>query len=64
MKHWFLETFLPMWAKETVFADNRKLRLENRQLSRKIQLLESYIDGLQAGIRLGRKVSIYNGGKQ
>ena len=64
MKKWFLERFLPMWAKETVFADNRKLRQENRQLSKKVQLLESYIDGMQAGVRLGRKVSIYNGGKQ
>ena len=64
MKRWFLERFLPMWAKETVFADNRQLRRENRQLLQKVKLLESYIDGLQAGLRAAKKVSIYNGGKQ
>ena len=64
MKKWFLERFLPMWAKETVFADNRRLHRQNQQLEQKVRLLESYIDGLQAGLRTGRKVNIYNGGKQ
>ena len=63
MKKWFLERFLPMWAKETVFADNRQLRRENKQLCQKVALLESYIEGLQAGLRLGKKVNVYNGGK-
>lgn len=61
MKRWFLERFLPMWAKETVFADNRRLHRENRALQQKVKLLESYIDGLQTGLRAARKVS---GGKQ
>lgn len=63
LKNWFLETFLPMWAKETVLSDNRALRRENRQLQQKIRLLEQYIQGLEAGIRAGRKIQIY-GGKQ
>ena len=46
-----------MWAKETVFADNRQLRRENRLLSQKVQLLESYIEGIQTGLRAARKVS-------
>lgn len=57
MKKWFLERFLPMWAKETVFADNRQLRRDNRQLKQKVQLLESYIEGIQTGLRAARKVS-------
>ena len=57
MKKWFLERFLPMWAKETVFADNRQLRRENRLLQQKVKLLESYIDGIQTGLRSARKVS-------
>lgn len=61
MKRWFLERFLPMWAKETVFADNRRLHRENRQLEQKVKLLESYIDGIQTGLRAARKVS---GGKK
>ena len=63
MKHWFLERFLPMWAKETVLRDNRLLKRENRSLQERIRLLESYIDGLQLGIRSARKINIY-GGKQ
>lgn len=63
MKKWFLERFLPMWAKETVFRDNRALLRQNRALQQKIKLLESYTQGLEAGIRAGRKISIY-GGKQ
>ena len=61
MKRWFLEQFLPMWAKETVFADNRQLRRENRKLAQQVQLLESYIEGVQTGLRAARKVS---GGKK
>ena len=61
MKKWFLERFLPMWAKETVFADNRQLRRENRLLSQKVQLLESYIEGIQTGLRAARKA---NGGSK
>ena len=61
MKKWLLERFLPMWAKETVFADNRRLHRENRALQQKVKLLESYIDGIETGLRAARKVS---GGKQ
>lgn len=63
MKKWFLERFLPMWAKETVFRDNRALLRENRALQQKIRLLESYAQGLQAGMKAGRRINIY-GGKQ
>ena len=56
MKRWFLERFLPMWAKQTVLSDNKRLREENRKLEEKICRLESYIDGLRAGFRsAGRK---------
>lgn len=55
MKQWFLERFLPMWAKETVLRDNRQLRRENRKLRQQIDLLEAYVKGLESGIRLGRR---------
>ena len=55
MKKWFLERFLPMWAKETVLFDNRCLQRENRQLSQRIRELESYIRGLHRG--MGRRQS-------
>ena len=63
MKKWFLERFLPMWAKETVLKDNRQLRRDNRALQLQIDRLESYIRGLETGIRAGKKINIY-GGKQ
>ena len=62
MKKWLLERFLPMWAKETVFRDNRALAKENRALQEKVRQLESYIEGLQTGLRAGRKIQILTGG--
>jgi len=62
MKKWLLERFLPMWAKETVFRDNRALVKQNRQLQEKVKGLESYIDGLHTGMRAGRKIQIISGG--
>lgn len=54
MKKWFLEQFLPMWAKETVLRDNRRLVRENRLLSRENESLRCYIRGLHRGLRSGR----------
>ena len=51
MKSWFLETFLPMWAKETVLTENRSLRKENEQLRCRVRQLEFYIRGLHRGSR-------------
>ncbi len=47
MKHWLLDRFLPMWAKETVLADNRRLQQEILRLSRRVRELECYIRGVQ-----------------
>ena len=51
MKRWFLETFLPMWAKETVLRDNRQLRKELRQLRQENQVLQAYIKGMEKALR-------------
>ena len=65
MRKWIIEHFLPMWAKETVLAENRSLRAENVRLRRENRRLEAYIQGLENGIRAGRRVNIYNkGGKE
>lgn len=55
MKKWFLERFLPMWAKQTVMADCRRLARQNRLLEQKLQTLEAYVRGLEKGIRLERR---------
>ena len=51
-----------MWAKETVLAENRRLRLENIRLQREKRRLEAYIQGLETGMRAGKRINIYNRG--
>lgn len=51
MKKWFLEQFLPMWAKETVMKDNRALRREVRELRQQVKEMEAYIRGLEMGLK-------------
>ena len=62
MKKWLTDRFLPMWAKETVLADNRSLAAENERLRERIRELEAYVHGMQAGLRAGKRISIYNRG--
>lgn len=54
MKKWLTERFLPMWAKETVLADNRRLRRENAALYREVREQQAYIRGIRAGMRSER----------
>lgn len=63
MKKWLIDTFLPMWARQTVLADNRELSRQLRQLRQEHERLQTYVRGLEAGIRAGRRVNIYPGGK-
>ena len=54
MKKWFLETFLPMWAKETVLRDNRALVRSLRDERQENARLVAYIRGLEKGLRSHR----------
>jgi len=51
MKRWLLLRFLPMWAKETVLRDNRRLTAEIEKLRQENALLRSYIRGVRFGLR-------------
>ena len=62
MKKWLIERFLPMWAKETVLSDNRRLIDENLRLRQRNKELQAYIDGVHAGIRTAKRITINNGG--
>ena len=62
MKKWIVERFLPMWAKETVLSDNRRLIDENLRLRQKNSQLQAYIDGVHTGIRTAKRITIHNGG--
>ena len=62
MKDWFIEHFLSVWAKETVLKDNRRLHRENEALQQKVRRLEAYIQGLESGMKAGKRITIYNRG--
>lgn len=58
IKEWFLSRFLPMWAKETVLADNKRLQAEVSVLRRKLEQKEAYIAGIAVGMRSQRRIVI------
>ena len=61
LKNWFLNRFLPMWAKETVFHDNKVLTEEVLQLRNQLAEKEAYISGMEVGLRSMRKIVIHTG---
>lgn len=62
MKRWLMEQFLPMWAKETVLADNRRLKRELRCAMQELDAMKMYVKGLETGIRAGKRITIAAGG--
>lgn len=63
-KKWLINEFLPAWAKESVFEENRRLQSEIIRLRAIIAERDAYIDGLERGIRSQRRIIINTGGKQ
>ena len=61
IKEWLISRFLPLWAKETVLADNRKLKQKVDRLEEEIARLRAYIDGMSAGVRSIRRITINAG---
>ena len=57
-----MNNFLPMWAKETLLLDKQHLEQENLELQQKIETLEAYIRGMQAGLRANKRIHIINRG--
>ena len=53
MRKWLINNFLPMWAKETVFAENRNLKKENERLEKEIDNLLAYICGMEYVLKEG-----------
>ena len=60
LKNWLMLRFLPVWAKESVYEENKRLREKADALQRRVELLNAYIDGLEAGIRAQRRIIINN----
>ena len=60
IKTWLLERFLPAWAKDTVYQENKRLLALVERQKQEIRELHAYVDGLEAGLRALRRVTIRN----
>lgn len=58
LKEWFLLTFLPGWAKETVLRENQVLQKKLETQQAELERLNAYVDGLEFALR--RRVIIRN----
>ena len=61
LKMWFINTFLPAWAKLAMFDELRKLQKKVSELEEENHKLNAYIDGLQWGVRAQRRIIINTG---
>ena len=64
IKEWLINRFLPLWAKETVLADNRILKREIARLEAENDRLRAYVDGMNAGMRSVRRITINAGTRE
>lgn len=63
VRKWLLERFLPAWAKDSVYRENRALWDKLERQERDIRELNAYIDGLETALRSMRRIVIQNGAK-
>lgn len=59
-KNWLINKFLPAWAKEELWEENRRLREKCEKLQQEIELQERYIAGMHDAMRLQRNITIKN----
>lgn len=60
LRKWLLEKFLPAWAKDSVYADNKRLLAQLERQAQKMRELNAYIDGLETALRSMRRIVINN----
>ena len=58
IKQWIIETFLPVWAKETVLKDLNESRQKIEALQAENERLRAYAAGLEYALR--RRIIIKN----
>ena len=61
IRHWLIERILPVWAREELLKEIDQLRDKNIMLLAECDRLQSYINGLETGIRAQRRIVINNG---
>lgn len=59
-RKWLLEKFLPAWAKDSVYADNKRLLAQLERQAQEMRELNAYIDGLETALRSMRRIVITN----
>ena len=59
-KKWLLEKFLPAWAKDSVYAENKRLLAQLERQAQEMRELNAYIDGLETALRSMRRIVIAN----
>lgn len=59
-RKWLLEKFLPAWAKDSVYAENKRLLAQLERQDQEMQELNAYIDGLETALRSMRRIVINN----
>lgn len=59
-RKWLLEKFLPAWAKDSVYAENKRLLVQLERQPQKMRELNAYIDGLETALRSMRRIVINN----
>lgn len=63
IKNWLYSRFLPMWLKESMLADYRSALKEIEDLRKELAIKNSYITGLETGIKSVRRIVINNSGE-
>ena len=63
IKQWFYDRFLPMWAKEAILADYRRLERDYKELEQELQRLKAYKEGMETGMRAQRRIIINTTGE-
>lgn len=59
-RKWLLEKFLPAWAKDSVYAENKRLLAQLERQSHEMRELNAYIDGVETTLRSTRRIVINN----
>lgn len=62
-KHWLTDRFLPVWCREEMQKETRRLTQELAAARAENEVLRGYIDGFRDALRYGRKINIYTGGE-
>lgn len=59
-RKWLLEKFLPAWAKDSVYAENKRLLAQLERQAQEMRELNAYIDGLETALCSMRRIVITN----